>query len=782
MINLKRFISIVSVLFISNLYAQPNSGQINGRIILSNNTPASFVNIKLKASGINTIADNEGYFNMKQLPALDDSIIISGIGLIPFQKQIKLGNYQQLDLGIIQINFEKNSLPNIEITGRTVNSYKSDYSFAATKTQTNLIDIPQSLSTVTKELINDKMQLHLTDALENIAGVTHYSAFEEYNIRGLHAENARLINGLRTFNTSLTSPLLVNIERIELIKGPAAVIYGNCDPGGTINLVTKKPLQEKKYSIFIGGGSWNAWNGQIDATGPISKNNLLYRLNAGYESTQSFRTGYFLKSYQIAPSFSFIPNEKLQINLDLSFSRTSKVVDRGQPALEGSTNLWSTPITLSVIQPSDYLKESSLSAVLSATYQFNKNISFNTSLLHYYTSQTLSEHGIAEYFMDDSVYLNYQYRKMQTHTNTFSNYFSFHFKNGAFKSQLLLGYDYINNTLNSNNWQGSLSTFGTAEPVVGSFSLIHPEYLTRAVNSYDHVIDSAGNDIANGIYTTHGVYIQEYLTYHKLQLMMGLRAEFFSSGNVAEDNLTRVNKLLPRIGATYTIAKNTRIYANYNSGFDPFEPSSVTQVFNQPFKPVTSNMIEIGIKKELLKNQIYSSLALYQINVTNLAVNANDVSNPNLFVQSGEQQSRGLEAEMQGNLNRNLSFNINYSFNQTEIIKSIKLEEIGTIAANAPKHSSSSWIKYDFFKGSLSRWGISIGHNQVGQRNTLDPSIILPGYFVLNGGIHYGLKHIRIAVNFNNLLNKTYWAAAYNNLQKWPGAPRNIMFRVFYNF
>ena len=211
MFNLKRFILFVAFLFTTHLFAQLNSGQINGRIILSNNTPASFVNIKLKASGINTIADNAGQFNFKQLPALEDSIFISGIGLIPFQKQIKLGANQQLDLGIILINFEKNSLPNVEITGRGANSYKSDYSFAATKTQTNLIDIPQSLSTVTKELINDKMQLHLTDALDNVAGVTHYSGFEEYNIRGLHAENARLINGLRTFNTSLTSPLLVNI-------------------------------------------------------------------------------------------------------------------------------------------------------------------------------------------------------------------------------------------------------------------------------------------------------------------------------------------------------------------------------------------------------------------------------------------------------------------------------------------------------------------------------------------------------------------------------------------
>jgi len=781
--NLKCYISIIVILFGSNLFAQTNGGEISGRIYLSNSTPASFVNIKLKNAGISTIANRAGYFVLKQLPALEDSIFISGIGLIPFQKQIKLLSGQQLDLGWIQLNFDKNSLPNVEITGRTSNSYKSDYSYAATKTQTNLVNIPQSLSTVTKELINDRMQLHLNNALENIAGVTHFSGFEEYNIRGLHAENALLTNGLRTFNTFLTSPLLVNIERIELIKGPAAVLYGNCDPGGTINLVTKKPLQEKRYSMFIGGGSWNAFNGQVDATGPIGNSKLLYRLNAGYESSQSFRTGHFLKSYQIAPSFSYIPNNKLQINLDLSYSRINTVVDRGQPGLEETTNLLSTPISLSLIQPSDYLKENSLSTVLSATYQINKNISFNTSLLHYYTNQALSEHGIEDYITDDSAYLSYQYRKVRTNTNTFSNYLSFHFNNGEIKSQSLLGYDFINNTLNSNNWEGSLSMFGTEDPIVGTFSFLHPQYLNRAINSYDHVIDSSESDeIANGIYTTHGVYIQEYLTYRKVQFMMGLRAEFFTSGVGEEDDLTKVNKLLPRVGLTYTVANNTRIYANYNSGFDPFEPNSITQVFNQPFKPVTSNMLEIGIKNELLKNQIYSSLAIYQIHVNNLAVNANDISNPDLFVQIGKQQSRGLEAEIQGNLNKNLSFNTNYSFNQTEIIKSINTNEIGSIAANAPKHSSSSWLKYEIFKGSQSRWGISIGHSQVGKRNTLDTDFNLPGYCILNGGLHYGYKRLKLAVNINNILNETYWTAAYNNLQKWPGAPRNLMFRIYYSF
>ncbi len=686
-------------------------------------------------------------------------------------------------LGNIQIQLTSIRLQNIEITGRNSRSYKSDYSFAATKTQALLIDIPQSLSTVTKELINDKMQLHLNQALENIPGVTHYSGYEEYNIRGLHAENARLINGLRSYNTSLTSPLLVNIERVELIKGPAAVLYGNCDPGGTINMVTKKPLTDKQYAISLGTGSWNAYNGQMDATGSLNnKATWLYRLNAGFEKTKSFRNGYFLNAYQIAPSISFIPNNRLRINLDLSLTNTHSVVDRGQPGFEDNQNLFATPIKLSVIQPTDYLKENNISAVLSATYQINKRISFNTSLLHYNTSQKLSEHGIEDYINSDSVYLNYNYRKINTQTNTFSNYFSFNFQSKEIKQQVLVGYEFINNNVDLNAWQGALPGYGTGALIVGSFGLLHPEYVHRNVSGYQQVADTAsGEDMANALYTTHGVYLQDYLTFRKWQIVAGLRAEFYTAG-IEEDANASINKLLPRLGITYSINKNLRLYTSYNTGFDPFEPSSVIQVFNQPFKPVTSYMFEAGIKTSILKNRVLGTIAFYQININNLAVNANDNSNPNLFVQRGEQQSKGMELELQGSFNKKLSANINYAYNQTQIIKSIKPEDVGRIAENAPNHSSSSWIKYQFYRGVLNGWGLSLGHTQASERNTLDPAIKLPGYCVWNGGIQYSLRRFKIAFNLNNLFNTTYWASAYNNLNKWPGAPRNFMSRIQYIF
>ncbi len=762
--------------------AQQKTGEIHGTIVSKDKTPASYVNVVLKSIDIKTQADKNGKFLFINLPDLNDTLVISGVGFKTYQHIVGISNGQKLDLGIIHLDIAINQLQKVEVNGRISKSYKSDYSYDATKTQTELKDIPQAISTITKELINDKMQLHLTNALENVSGVTHYSGYEEYNIRGMHAENPSLINGLRTFNTALTSPMLVNVEKIEVIKGPTSVLYSNADPGGNINLVTKKPLQEKQYSIILGAGSWDAFNGQVDATGPLNKSgSWLYRLNAGGENTESFRNGYFLKSYQIAPSFSFIPNAKLKVNLDISVSHTHSVVDRGLPAFEGEKSLTSTPISLSVIQPGDYLKENNISTALTATYKFNSHVTFNTGLLNYITSQNLSEHGIKDFITNDSVNLNYNNRKVNTSTITFTNYFNFQFNTGNIKHQLLAGYDYIGTDMSTTQWEGELPRFGEDLGIVGTFSLRHPQYLSRPVNTYEHEeAEEDEDDEAEGEYATHGVYIQEQLTYNKWQLIASLRGEFFKSGE--EEDAMRITKLLPRIGITYAVVKDIRLYATYNRGFDPFEPTSVLQVFNEGYKPLNSEMFETGIKADLLKNKLSTSLAIYQITIDNLSVNANDTSNPNLYVQRGEQRSRGVEAELQGDLTDNLSLALAYALNETKITKSITPNEIGQIAENAPMHSSSSWVNYNFKKGFLKGLGISAGHTQTGKRNTLESGVTLPGYCVFNGGIHYGIQHINIAVNMNNLFNTTYWTSAYNNLNKWPGNPRNIMIKFGYSF
>ena len=157
-------------------------------------------------------------------------------------------------------------------------------------------------------------------------------------------------------------------------------------------------------------------------------------------------------------------------------------------------------------------------------------------------------------------------------------------------------------------------------------------------------------------------------------------------------------------------------------------------------------------------------------------------SNPNLFIQQGQNRSRGIEAEATGNILPNLSILLSYAYDEAIVTQSTYKSQVGTIVANAPKNSSASWIKYSFNKNNIKGFGISIGHSFVGQRTTLDPDINLPSYFLLNGGIHYGFKKISLALVVNNITNQTYWMGAYDNINKWPGAPRNFMINLGFKF
>ncbi|HEX4849540.1 MAG TPA: TonB-dependent receptor plug domain-containing protein, partial [Puia sp.] len=318
---------LAGVFFSTTLFSQKHEGIIKGKVLSADGTPAVYVSVELRQLKKIVLTNEQGIFVLSHLPEFHDSLVISSVELQVYARMINLQKGQLLDLGAIHLNYNVKELQRVEITGRYDRSYKSNYSFLGTKTETATKDIPQSISTVTKELIHDKMDFTLKDVVTDVAGVNQYSGFDEYTIRGFRAENPRNINGLRGYNTTYTSNMLVNVERVEVIKGPAATLYGNSDPGGTINLVTKKPLNRNEAEINISAGSWDHFRTQADLTGPMNKNKtLLYRLNAGYDQSHSFRNQFFSKSYQLAPSFSFVPNDKIRINLDFSFSHVNSVL------------------------------------------------------------------------------------------------------------------------------------------------------------------------------------------------------------------------------------------------------------------------------------------------------------------------------------------------------------------------------------------------------------------------------------------------------------------------
>ena len=405
MIRKVLFVILYFILISNSLFSQSS---ISGKIVDKRGNPINNASIQLIKLKKGNQTNKFGLFKINNLPPLVDTLMISAVG---FQNQniaVRLSENQEINLGSITLDIKVVELQSVEIGGRKENSYKSDYSFYGTKTQTPQIEIPQSISTITKEIIKDKMVFTVKDAVEGVAGLNQYSGYEEFAIRGLRADNAHDINGLRSYNTTYTSSLLVNIERIEVIKGPTATLYGNCDPGGTINMVTKKPLDQQAAEINLYTGSWNHFRIQGDITGPLNTSNtLLYRFNAGFDSTKSFRAQVFNKSYQIAPSLSFVPNEKLKFNFDFSYAKTNSVVDRGQPGLEDNTSLTSTPISLSLTQPGDYLHQSSYTSIFSASYQLTKNLTFSLGYLNFNTTQNVADHGFNSYITPDSVNLYY---------------------------------------------------------------------------------------------------------------------------------------------------------------------------------------------------------------------------------------------------------------------------------------------------------------------------------------------------------------------------------------
>lgn len=777
--------TILLLLFQLSANAQKSSAYIHGKIVNKDGKPAQSVTVQLQRLNKFTFSDNNGYFILSNLPPGYDSLIISSTEFKPLKLAVQITDRSPKDIGIIRLQYNIPELQSVEIKGRTSQSYKSDYSFFVNKIQTPTIDIPQSVSSVTKELIADQMAFNLKDVVDGVAGVNQYSGYDEYTIRGFRAENSRDINGLRGYNTTYTNSMLVNIERVEIIKGPTSTLYGNGDPGGTINLVTKKPLKQKESEITIYGGSWNHFRISADNTGPLNKKKtLLYRINAGYDRTQSFRDIFYSKSYQVAPSLSFIPNKKLSFNLDLSLSHTNTILDRGQPGILNNPDLLSTPVNLVVSQPGDYLHETDNASIASFSYKINNRLSYNFGYLNYITQQNVADHGLKDYITNDSIDLYFTKWKYHTVTNSLSSYFSYQFNTGKPNHHLVAGYDYIQSKINLDQHYFELpGQFGQESGIVGTFSLRNPLYFKHAINSYQFSnFNSDATGVDGDAYHTQGVYLQDEISLYRWKLLLGLREEFYKGQGEDEDDEIDQQVFLPRIGVIYSIKDNLSAYVTFNKGFDPFEASGSRQQFDGLIKPQISELFETGMKANFVSGKLAASLAVYQLSVKNVAVNANDIGNPDLFVQEGKVRSRGVELEADGNITSNLSASFDYAFCDAKITESKKESEIGKRLENAPQNSGSAWIKYEFKKGKLKRFAISGGYMHVGKRNTLDPSITLPAYIILNGAVQYTYHHFTIALRAENIINTTYWMAAYNNVSKWPGEPRNITVNLRYKF
>ena len=818
---------------LTTVFAQQTT-EVRGRVTDENKQPLIGVDVVLEGTSIGVSTNDKGFYELRNVPVGKQTIVFSYLGFQTLKIRTDVapnpsGTHTHLD---VQLSEELTALQEVEVIGRKESSYKNTNSFIGTKTASALKEVPQSVGYVTKELILDQGATTVNEVVKNISGVNQNSSYNDFSIRGFRATGNRnsgnLLNGMRAQTSLWKQSSLANIERVEVIKGPASALFGNAAPGGVINRVTKKPLFENKNSITVGVGSWNTLKTYGDFTGPLNpKKTLLYRLNLGYEKTDSFRDLQGSESIIAAPSFSYIPNEKTHINVDFVYQNFNGKIDRGQ-SVPADGNVYSTPISRSLSAANDFLKENTLNTTIALTHKFSDHISLNAIYLNSSYSEDMLEHTQANlyykqignganafrYADPNKVMMTANQRKRYFANNSFNTYFNFNFNTGILKHKLLVGYDYFISEQkagsSSISAQGYLSkdktkvvnTYTTTANVLAG-SVQTPTTNVPVFDLYDPIAGNAYKDISKYIWKqntlnpyeeySHGVYVQEQIDISIVKLLIGLRKEWFTetlNKETTKEISRQTSAFIPRVGLVVEASENINLYSTWVKGFQPQGANiqSDPDRYGGPFDYMKSELYEVGLKTEWFNKRLSATLAVFKITQENSLEQSPKAGKADWRLPVDE-ESNGFELDVAGQILPNFSVVANYAYTDARIVK---LKEEGAIKdlnvqrPSTPRHAANLWTKYIFENGSLKGLGAGIGVSyaserlgQVGRRAT---AASYPDYTLLNAVLYYKVKDVQLQLNVNNVLNRTYWISGYDNLRNFPGAPRNINASVTYRF
>lgn len=806
---------------------------ISGIIKNEKNEPLEGVTVLLMENKKSTMTDAKGYYSIQT--GVTGKITLKAM-LIGYQLYTHRSNViinQKNDINFVLVPSDE-TLQTVEITGRKEKNYKNSVSYGGTKTAAEIKDVPQSIQYITKEMMQDQGAVRMTDVVKNVSGVNQYTFYDDVAIRGFRNQGGvgssssnQLFNGLRTFNGFWRQNLLNYLERVEIIKGPASALFGNANPGGTINKVTKKPLDTNLKSINFQVGSYNTLRTNADFTGPMNKEKtLLYRLNLGYENANSFRDLLFDKNIIIAPSVSYLASDRTRINLDVVYNKSNSRLDRGQ-SIFGSTDLYSTPISLNVADVNDYLNEETYLITASLSHKITDHLTFNTSYLRTGYRQDLFEHRSTAFAVDkqgkqiqDLAFRRVINRHNEQYSDSFTAYLNGDFETGGLKHQVVAGYDYNNSLIPLGSSQQDATGYrlkdGTVtakyvvkdsakyemysykgkmipRPNVPSFDLSANTHSLQDINGY--VYSANNTDVVVPFYSQqHSMYVQDQISIQRLKVLLGLRYDIYLSDlGYATSNVTRDKQhaLLPRIGATYEINSNINAYATYTTGYSPQAASSQNAAAGGPFDPMKSYLVEAGVKTEWFNKRLSATASIYQIEQKNALYNALDPDFPDRMIQIGKDVSKGIEMDIVGNVLPNLNLIMTYAYNDAVLQGAQGGADSlynNQQKPNAPKHQGSLWAKYQFIGTKLNGLGFGAGAYYVGHRTfgfQGQQSILPtpgPAYLLFNAAVYYKMDKVQIQLNMNNITNKTHWVGGYDSSRLYPGAPRNWLTSITYAF
>lgn len=661
---------------------------------------------------------------------------------------------------------------------------------------TPLEQLPQSVAVVSGDLLKVEGITRLDDALSLVSGIAQQNNFgglwDAYAIRGFagneNLPSGYLVNGFNWGRGFVGPRDMSDVERIEVVKGPDSALFGRGEPGGTVNIVTKKPLFQEQGYAALSGGSYQDYRAEADVTGPLTSW-LAGRINGAYENSHSFRDTVKWDKYVVTPSFFARIGNRTTLSYELEVIRQAIPFDRGVVGRNGQLGI--IPISTFLGEPGN---GPTVVDVISHQVGFQHDFrdgwtlqlglgALRSSLLG--TGEDPELGASHNPFLQGSDILARRRRARNYHSNDVvpRGEISGKFSTGSLVHHVLFGADYDHLRLDQ-----ALNQY--RPPVVTPTTTIAQ---LNGVNIFDPVYGNlpAMKPFTNTLETDEdwGTYAQDQIDFGaKWRLHAGVRYDDYRqslltriTGATSQQNDTAVS---PDVGLVFSPIDDIELYASYGKGF---RPNTGQDAHGIAFQPENTRSYEAGLKFKTAEGWLNGTADVFKTDKTNVLTT--DPANPGFSLAAGAAESRGVELDLNGRLPAKFSYRLSYAYVDAYFSKPVLDPDFGrplpagTPLINVPKNSGTYMLMRDFRVGqALVNTGGAVTYvsRELGETGT---TFYLPSYTLVKvfGAVTF-TDAFQLSAYVDNLFNRTYYVNSYAQLWVTPGAPRTFNVKATYRF
>lgn len=657
--------------------------------------------------------------------------------------------------------------------------YKANRTVTATKTDTELLDVPQSVSVVNQDQIRDQAITSMADAVRYTPGLGFAQGEGNRDapvFRGNSSTSDFFVDGIRDDVQYFRD--LYNIERVEIFRGPNAMIFGRGGVGGVINRVTKQANWDAGREIRLLGGSQEQWRGAVDLNQPVS-DMVSLRLSGVYHNADSFRDFVENERWGVNPTASFKLGDRTLLQIGYEHFEDDRTADRGVPSYRGLP--FDTKRSTFFGDPEDSRSTAKVDAVnVAIEHEFSDAVTLRNRF-RYSTVDKFYQNIFPGAVNAAGTSVSLSAYNDTTLRDSFINQSDliWKFETGSINHTLLAGVELgrqENDNRRLTGFFGSPTSTVTSILVPTASPNVDAQVFFRA---------AAGNNDNHSVVKFVGVYLQDQIEFSPMfEAVVGIRYDSFNSfllnNRNGQELDTNDDLWSPRASLIFKPIDTMSLYASYSRTYLPRsgeQLSSLTPT-NAALAPEKFDNYEVGVKWDV-NPDLQLTAALYRLDRSNVVIP--DPADPTISILAGAQRSKGIELGASGNITPDWSVIVAYAYQDGKFTKPISATvPAGAWLANLPKHNLSVWNRYDI----LDWLGVGLGViHQTKRFAATDNLVTLPGFTRVDAALFFDITDsITAQVNVENLLGERYYVNAHNNNNISPGAPFGVTVSIGASF